>query len=190
MSRELVWKHSLKFHKKIKPQILNFISQYEQLGECPDAVTKTDYYDPTKDHFPPYWNLFADNADDLLECICNKYWAQNFNVASVWFQQYQNNDFHGWHLHGNSSISMSYLLELDDYRHSTEFIDIERNDTFQLEVEEGDVIIFPSYIIHRSPLIRSNNRKTTIAVNINLGTTNQRNIDRIDPILKSNFQNK
>ena len=80
---------------------------------------------------------------------------------------------------------MSYLLELDDCRHSTEFIDIERNETFQLDVEEGDVIIFPSYIIHRSPLIRSNNRKTTIAVNINLATTNQIKIDRIDPIFKS-----
>ena len=100
----------------------------------------------------------------------------------VWFQQYYNNDFHGWHMHGNSSISMSYLLELDDRKYSTEFIDIERNTTFQLDVEEGDVIIFPSYTIHRSPLIRGDSRKTTIAINLNLGDADMTKINPIDPI--------
>ena len=89
--------------------------------------------------------------------------------------------------HGNCSISMSYFLELDHYNHSTEFVDIEREDTFQLDVTEGDIIIFPSYVIHRSPLIRSENRKTTVAININLGQLNIPRIDDIDPIFEGTF---
>ena len=91
--------------------------------------------------------------------------------------------WHGWHLHGNASISMSYLLELPERKFSTEFIDIERNTTFQVDVEEGDVIIFPSYVIHRSPIITDSDiRKTTIAINLNLGDVNDTMINPIDPI--------
>ena len=51
-----------------------------------------------------------------------------------------------------------------------------------MECSEGDVIIFPSYIIHRSPLIRSDTRKTTIAINLNLGDVDLNKVNPIDPI--------
>ena len=64
-------------------------------------------------------------------------------------------------------------MELDDSKHSTEFIDTKQKKTFQLEgISEGDVIIFPSHILHRSPIITSSNRKTSIAINLTLGTPN------------------
>ena len=72
---------------------------------------------------------------------------------------------------------------MPERKFSTEFVDIERNTTFQVDVEEGDVIIFPSYIIHRSPIITDSNvRKTTIAINLNLGDVNENLINPIDPI--------
>ena len=90
-------------------------------------------------------------------------------VLNVWFQQYINGCSHGWHLHANSNISISYLLELPDKKYSTEFLDTTTKSKFQLDVEEGDVIIFPSHVIHRSPVISSDVRKTTIAINLSLG---------------------
>tara|TARA_X000001036_G_C20309610_1_gene655870 strand:- start:97 stop:660 length:564 start_codon:yes stop_codon:yes gene_type:complete len=183
MSIDTVWVHSLKSHNEIKSNILDIIDRYEQRGECPDPVTKTDFYDETlQTNFPDYFQVLSQKAEPLWKELCNKYWTSDFGIMGVWFQQYYNNDFHGWHMHGNSSISMSYLLELDDRKYSTEFIDIERNTTFQLDVEEGDVIIFPSYTIHRSPLIRGDSRKTTIAINLNLGDADMTKINPIDPI--------
>ena len=72
---------------------------------------------------------------------------------------------------------------MPERKFSTEFVDIERNTTFQVDVEEGDVIIFPSYIIHRSAIITDSNViKTTIAINLNLGDVNENLINPIDPI--------
>ena len=181
MSRNLVWKHRLECHTQIKSQLLNLIDEYEQTNTSPDYVTKTDFYD-NLESFPEYFNVLSQNLTPLWDEICHKYWAGNFGIMGVWFQQYNNNDFHGWHFHGNSSISMSYFVELDDARYSTEFVDIEKEDTFQLECQEGDVIIFPSYTIHRSPLIRSDTRKTTIAINLNLGDVDLNKVNPIDPI--------
>tara|TARA_B100000945_G_C20104539_1_gene467412 strand:+ start:57 stop:614 length:558 start_codon:yes stop_codon:yes gene_type:complete len=181
MSRDLVWKHTLECHSQIKSNLLDLISDYEQINPSPDYVTKTDFYD-NLESFPEYFNVLSQNLTPLWDEICHKYWAGNFGIMGVWFQQYNNNDFHGWHFHGNSSISMSYFVELDDAKYSTEFVDIQKKDTFQMECSEGDVIIFPSYIIHRSPLIRSDTRKTTIAINLNLGDVDLNKVNPIDPI--------
>ena len=184
MSIDLVWVHELESHKIIKPKILDLIEKYEQVGVCPDPVTKTDLYDDTRpNQNPNYFPILEQSAESLWKEICNKYWVKDFTITGCWFQQYINNSWHGWHLHGNASISMSYLLELPERKFSTEFIDIERNTTFQVDVEEGDVIIFPSYVIHRSPIITDSDiRKTTIAINLNLGDVNDTMINPIDPI--------
>jgi hypothetical protein len=34
------------------------------------------------------------------------------------------------------------------------------------DVKEGDIIIFPSYVIHRAPIIDNNIRKTIISCNL------------------------
>ena len=184
MSMDLIWVHELESHKIIKPKILDLIEKYEQVGVCPDPVTKTDFYDDTRpNQNPNYFPILEQSAESLWKEICNKYWVKDFTITGCWFQQYINNSWHGWHLHGNASISMSYLLELPERKFSTEFIDIERNTTFQVDVEEGDVIIFPSYVIHRSPIITDSDiRKTTIAINLNLGDVNDTMINPIDPI--------
>tara|TARA_B100000902_G_scaffold353269_1_gene364574 strand:+ start:947 stop:1483 length:537 start_codon:yes stop_codon:yes gene_type:complete len=177
MSLDLVWKHTLQSHYEIKESILDYIDQYEQVGECPDKITKTDFFDPNKRG--EYMGIFTNGAECLRKSICEKYWVTNFSISSFWFQQYYFGDSHEWHLHGNSTISMSYFLELDDQKYSTEFVDIEKKKTFQLNVSEGDVIIFPSHIIHRSPIIKSDSRKTAIAINLNLNAINIPWIDSI-----------
>ena len=183
MSKDLVWVYSVPNHLQLKEYILSSIDQYDQVGECPDPVTKTDFYDYTfESGLPDYFPYLADSLDDLWKLICNKYWASTLDISKVWFQQYTTNDFHGWHFHGQSSISLSYMLELNDPRYSTEFIDTERNEVFQLDVDEGDILVFPSYIIHRSPLLKSDRRKTSVAINVNLGDVDLNLTKPIDPI--------
>ena len=179
MSLDLVWKHTLQSHNEIKNPMLDWMDNYEQIGECPDKITKTDFFDPNRRS--QYMDIFfnSEGAELLRQDICQKYGVINFYTSGCWFQQYHNNDSHGWHLHGKNTVSMSYLLELDDSKHSTEFVDIEKKKTFQLNVSEGDVIIFPSHIIHRSPIIIGHSRKTTIAINLNLGEPNIPWIDSI-----------
>ena len=188
MSMDSVWVHSLESHSYLKPKILDIIDNYEQVREKrpegADATTgvvckKTDFFDPEPARYFP---LFFENAHSLFDEICHKYWASSFDVDYVWFHQYHFNEYDGWHMHSKSNISMAYLLEIPDLEYGTEFVDIQKNTTFQPKVSEGDVLIFPSHIIHRAPLIRSNIRKTTIGININLNYPNVDKINPIDPI--------
>lgn len=81
-------------------------------------------------------------------------------IAPLWFQQYfQNSDF-GWHQHGGH-WAVVYYVELPEMSESTEFLNYG-----QFNVKEGDIIFFPTFLVHRSPIIKSNQRKTIIATNI------------------------
>ena len=57
MNKDLVWTHKLQCHSDIKSNILGLIDEYEQNGDCPDAVTKTDFYDDTLKSLPK-WEKF------------------------------------------------------------------------------------------------------------------------------------
>ena len=168
----IVWKYSLPAHTEIKDQLLDLINEYEQINPCKDPVIKSDFYDdicfnPAENE---YYSIFHQVANETLyRELAKHYCIKDFGVLNVWFQQYINGSYHGWHLHANSNISISYLLELPDKKYSTEFLDTTTKSKFQLDVEEGDVIIFPSHVIHRSPVISSDVRKTTIAINLSLG---------------------
>ena len=178
----LVWKYSLSTHTKIKSNLLDIIDNYEQINSCPDNVTKTDFFDeicwnPSQNE---YFNILHSNSEPLLQEILEHYYAKDLIISNVWFQQYRTNDIHNWHIHGGSNLSLSYMLELPDPKYSTEFVSVNEKKIFQLEdISEGDVIIFPSHVPHRSPLLKSSQRKTTIAINIHLTNPNYTIIDSL-----------
>ena len=50
---------------------------------------------------------------------------------------------------------------MPDKKEATEFLNYGT-----VEVEEGDLLFFPTFLVHRSPVIKSNKRKTIISCNI------------------------
>ena len=70
-------------------------------------------------------------------------------------------------------------MNLNDKNYNTEFYDTTKKQKFTLDVKEGDIVVFPSFIPHRSPAIVTNDRKTIISCNVNLLDidTNLMNID-------------
>lgn len=92
--------------------------------------------------------------------LSEMYGLQYDKHSTYWFQQYlQSSDF-GWHQH-NGHWACVYYLELPEMSEVTEFLNYG-----QFDVEEGDVIFFPTFLVHRSPTIKSNLRKTIIATNV------------------------
>lgn len=80
--------------------------------------------------------------------------------AGWWFHQYYQTGEFGWH-HHNRHTALIYFCELGDSNEQTEFFNIGK-----LGVEEGDVLLFPSYTVHRAPKITSNKRKTIFSTNV------------------------
>lgn len=82
--------------------------------------------------------------------------------SNWWFQQYFNKGEHKWHDHG-SAAAVIYYAELPEGEGQTVFYPFGKFD-----VKEGDIMIFPGFLPHKSPPILSNKRKTIFAANISL----------------------
>jgi hypothetical protein len=96
-----------------------------------------------------------------IEEIGDIYGLKLEHTFTPWFQQYlQGSDF-GWHQHGGHWAYI-YYIELPEMTEATEFLNYG-----QFDVKEGDILFFPTFLAHRSPIIKSNLRKTIISSNIN-----------------------
>ena len=82
----------------------------------------------------------------------------------MWYHQYAKNSVHNWHIHGENYTGV-YYLELPDDTPKTELID-QYDKKITVEANEGDVVIFPSFIIHRGPKVLNDSRKTIISFNL------------------------
>jgi hypothetical protein len=181
-----VWTYKFSKHSELKDAILKEIesSEYGIIVPLTDTnhpgekITKTDYYrgigsdqiEVLKSR--KYFWMFHNELLEFHNVFNKKYCVAKSTLSNFWFQQYLLNDTHDWHVHGNSNFSFVYFLELPDSNYSTQFFDLDSRKIFQLNVLEGDIIVFPSHIPHRSPPIKSNIRKTIISWNMSLDLVN------------------
>ena len=91
----------------------------------------------------------------------------------MWYQKYYKGATHSYHNHGYCGWSSIIYVEFDLNAHqSTKFISPFNNpwggamELFQPPIEEGDMIIFPSNIIHEAPVNISEVRRTIISYNL------------------------
>lgn len=163
-------------HERYKDELLSLISQSD--GETitnhdNDRISRGDYYYPEnrKSHYEP---LFMTMVVPLLKEMAKEFvYDGNQEFMGIpetpWFQQYKKTDTHGWHDHlrsGGAVLSIVYYLELPKGSPGTEFRDPYTGRVHRPRVKEGDVLMFPSFIPHRSPPNKSNQTKTIISMNI------------------------
>lgn len=89
----------------------------------------------------------------------------SIKISGIWFQQYENKSSHGWHIHLNDHYSGVFYLEMPKDGPKTEFYDTINKKVYYLDMNEGDIAIFPSYFPHRSAPNKSTLRKTIISFN-------------------------
>jgi hypothetical protein len=93
------------------------------------------------------------------------------NIKRIWFQQYLEGGSHGWHIHGETYTGV-YYVEFEKDFPKTELINqFDQNKKIIVDAKEGDIVIFPSFIIHRSPVMKIKKRKTVISFNLEFEST-------------------
>lgn len=156
---------SIKEHSEIKQPLLNLIEDMPQsslLDEGQD-VSKTDWNIPG-DFKREYLEYFYDHIKKYMQQFANSLLAKKWNILNGWFQQYSDNSYHNWHTHTTVNYSCVYYLELPDSNMKTEFYDNVNNKVIEtVDIKEGDLIIFPAHILHRSKRNITDKRKTVIA---------------------------
>lgn len=149
----------------VKTKLVDYFDNYLP-SSTSSNITKTDWSDSL--NFNREWTKFI---LPLLEFnllnLSNFLGYKNITINQVWFQQYTQNSFHSWHTH-SSHYTGAFYVELPNGTPKTQLkVD---NNILNIDAKEGEIVIFPSFISHRSPKNTSPYRKTIISFNIDLVT--------------------
>ena len=93
-------------------------------------------------------------------------------VVECWYQRYGKHDFHELHNHGALGWSAVFYAELDPNEHvGTTFYSPFQDAAGDLisctpPVEEGDLIMFPSFLLHEATPCRSDKTRAIISFNL------------------------
>ena len=176
---------SLKSHIKIKKQLINLLKK----TECDYLETKNEYFGDLIHRLD--WSKSADFSREWVKFLqpylykhlkgfANSLGYQDIRFINLWFQQYNQTGKHGWHIHGDNYTGV-YYVKLSDKSAKTELINpFSQNEKIIIDAKEGDVVIFPSYVIHRAPTQKEKTNKIIISFNINFEFINQNLFKTID----------
>ena len=120
----------------------------------------------------------------MKEFLCGSGYTdkENVHVNDVWYQQYEEGGVHGWHVHADHFTGV-YYLEYPRGCSKPEICSPYSLKIKKIDAVEGDIVVFPSYWIHRGPPNMSKNRKTIISFNFNLPVMDEDNpLTNIDGI--------
>jgi hypothetical protein len=160
---------TLEDHPNIKDVILGLIdmddpTQNSERTPYSNSINKKDWNQATD--FNRIWaSIFVPKLLDHLNSISTELGYKNCRVNQLWYQQYVESDVHHWHVHGDNFTGV-YYLELPDGTPKTEIIDpYTQTDIITPDVQEGTILLFPSYTVHRAPMMKTTKRKTIISFN-------------------------
>jgi len=154
-------------HDLLKNKLLELIeiSPGDRLIDGNSDISKTDWNVP-KNVPRDYLNIFEKPIIEHLKENYSKIGITDFNIHNFWFQQYTKNSNHVWHSHGNAHYTNVYYLELPEGTPRTELLNpMNLEESFFVDVQEGDIISFPAFVFHRSTNVQVDSRKTVISFN-------------------------
>jgi hypothetical protein len=137
-------------HLEVKTQVLDSIRNMEvhSLVDDGQRITNTDWH-LGREYARPYYfhvkELFDTHLRDVLETAGL---PDVLALPNFWFQQYEEGDYHGWHIHPDKVFSNVYYVNLPTGAAKTSFKVAGKE--FEVEVTEGQILTFPSCFLHCS----------------------------------------
>jgi len=150
-------------HNVIKDTLLNLINSNPSGPNYSknDRVSRLDW-SQSEDFSREWVQYFMPHFNKTYQTLVDKLGYKTFDVRGIWYQQYEHNDVHEWHIHSDNYTGLYYLEMPNPVK-----TQIYSNDEIiDLPVSEGDFVIFPSYTIHKAPTNVEKTRKTIISFNV------------------------
>lgn len=151
----------IKNYKEININLLKLIKKIKNpfKSNNGDIISNTDWTLP-KNHKREYLQYFIEIIKPYMDKITSKLHCKDWIIHNFWFQQYLKLDHHNWHTHESSNFTNVYFVELPNKSLGTEIFNHKK-----LKLKEGDLLTFPAYYLHRSPINDTDKRKTIISFN-------------------------
>lgn len=159
------------YHRDVRSELLNYInnSDYKQIihNSAEVNISRCDWH-KAKDFQKLWFRYIQENLFNAMLKIYRDLGYDGFTLHEIWFQQYEHESMHGWHTH-SCNFTNVYYLELPDEGSKTQLINpFDQKTVIELDVKEGDIVVFPSFVIHKGPKNLSQKRKTIISYNTNV----------------------
>ena len=149
-------------HKQILKDLI-FKLPKTSIKRNDESILHTDY-EMSKETIKEYRDYFCTEIlPEYLENFSKKYNFSKVILTGIWFQVYGKDDFHNLHTHPQCNFTNVFYLELPT-NCETEVYDLENNKS-NLSVKEGNILTFPGFYKHCSPVNKSNNLKIVISFN-------------------------
>ena len=132
-------------------------------------------------YFDEFCNIMAEELDEIVEVftegLADRYRGEcpvkSLDYWQLWSQQYTQGEHHGAHNHGMMNLSCVLYVEFDEKEHlGTSFYSPFPNPYYgtihkaQPPVKEGEIIVFPSLLLHECPVNPSKKQRTIMSFNI------------------------
>jgi hypothetical protein len=158
-------------HSEIKERLLEEISKAEfehSFGPGAEVdITRGDWF-KSEDWSRPWLQVIGEPLLKYLQPHYHELGYDTFYIKQLWFQQYQKLSGHGWHIHGCNFTNV-YYVNLPKNSSKTEIIvPFNQKEIISVDVEEGDILTFPSFVIHRGPPNSSGEMKTILSFNVDI----------------------
>lgn len=157
-----------------KKKILDALPAEDETQADPqDNGLYTDFFINSKagnEELPSYFHTVLGVIRPYLADFTEE---RRLEFVDMWYQKYYKNVEHKVHTHGHSGWSAVIYVEFDPEVHEpTMFYSPFMNpwngnlETFQPPVNEGDMVLFPTTVMHEAPVNRSDKRRTIVSFNI------------------------
>lgn len=163
-------------HNEINRTLLEFFNNvpfndkpmsqdYNSSANYTDSISKLDW-GRAKDMSRDWVQYFLPKIERNITNMMNAVGYSSFIVPEVWFQQYRKKDRHNWHFHGGNFTAVYYVEHDENTSPKTELLEPYSLNTVAPNLYEGDLLLFPSHVIHRAPSMVFCNRKTIVSFNV------------------------
>lgn len=170
----ILWE--IKIHKihikewaSVKDEILGMVS-WDSVNQEQPEITWTDYH---HDSIGNYESKFVPVVKPYLDLFLQESEYKFRDMSKCWLQKYAKGDYHAPHDHGPRGYACVFYAEMDPTVHgSTEFLQPfpnldGRKGMESIQVEEGDLVLFPCNLFHMAPPHQSPDKfRTIIAFNL------------------------
>jgi len=179
-----VYKWSVKNWEEKKPKLLDLVDFSEE-KDSPYAFTDFHKTGGRPEYFNKWYDILREDLVDAFEepvSIFQEKSNPEFCLQydkkenwKLWTQRYKKGQIHPPHNHGVGFISAVLYLEFDHREHYPTKLYCPYPDTFSgiipsymPSAQEGDIFVFPSILLHESPVSMSDKPKTIQAFNVPL----------------------
>jgi hypothetical protein len=165
MISDLFYKNSVPNFKQNKQLIVDSVKRAKNLHIVSDTENHYTDYHISKDLERVYEPVISGYVCNHMRNFQENFNFKGISLHALWFQWYPENGFHDWHVHPYCHFTNVFYVDLPSTDVKTEIKDINGN-SIEVSVSEGDILTFPAFLLHRSPI--TNKEKIVIAFNTNI----------------------